>query len=311
MGIKQLNKFLKIKCREKLNKLHFSELYSKKVCVDTMIYIYKYLREGTLLESFYRLCLSFRKYNITPIFIFDGKIPQEKQFEIERRKELKETAFKNLQELNEKNKLSNEEEEMKKEYEKMIIKPNNNNIEDVKKLIELCGFQYIVADGEADSLCVELVFKKIVYACISEDMDMFVYGCPRVLRYFNIKHDTCVIYDLKDILTQLNISFEDFKWLCVLSGTDYHKFYNKKMNIFYYYRIFNKFTHTDSELSFYEWIQENKEKCIGEENYRQIYEMFKIKNNNKYKQAILKKGMLDINNIYELLEKELFLNPLK
>jgi len=207
MGIKQLNKFLKIKCREKLNKLHFSELYSKKVCVDTMIYIYKYLREGTLLENFYRLCLSFRKYNITPIFIFDGKIPQEKLFEIERRKELKETAFKNLQELNEKNTLSNEEEKMKKEYEKMIIKPNNNNIEDVKKLIELCGFQYIVADGEADSLCVELVLKKIVYACISEDMDMFVYGCPRVLRYFNIKHDTCVIYDLKDILIQLNISF--------------------------------------------------------------------------------------------------------
>jgi hypothetical protein len=83
------------------------------------------------------------------------------------------------------------------------------------------------------------------------------------------------------------------------------------MNIFYYYRIFNKFTQTDSELSFYEWIQENKDKCIGDENYKQIYEMFKIKNNNKYKEAILRKGMLDINNIYGLLEKELFLNPLK
>ena len=102
MGIKQLNKFLKIKCKEKLYKLHFSNLYGKKVCIDSMIYIYKYLREGTLLESFYRLCLSFHKYNIIPIFVFDGKIPEEKIFEIERRKELKETAFKNLQILNEK-----------------------------------------------------------------------------------------------------------------------------------------------------------------------------------------------------------------
>ena len=74
-----------------------------------------------MLESFYRLCLSFHKYNIIPIFVFDGKIPEEKIFEIERRKELKETAFKNLQILNEKKMLSNEEEEMKKEYEKMII----------------------------------------------------------------------------------------------------------------------------------------------------------------------------------------------
>ena len=206
--------------------------------------------------------------------------------------------------------LSNEEEEMKKEYEKMIIKPNNINIEDVKKLIELCGFQYIIANGEADSLCVDLVLKKDVYACISEDMDMFVYGCPRVLRYFNIKHDTCVMYNLKEILIQLKIDFDNFKWLCVLSGTDYHKYYNKKMNIFYYYKIFCKYTQTKSSLSLYDWIKINKEKSIGEEDYIQIYKMFEPhKNNLKY--TLIRKGHLDITNIYKLLEKELFLNPLK
>ena len=74
MGIKQLNKFIRLKCNDKLNKKHFTSLYKKKVCIDTMIYIYKYIREETLLESFYKMCLLFRKYNIIPLFVFDGNV---------------------------------------------------------------------------------------------------------------------------------------------------------------------------------------------------------------------------------------------
>ena len=310
MGIKQLNKFLKIKSNDQLKKIHFSELYGKKVCVDAMIYIYKYLREKTLLESFYTLCLSLHKYNILPIFIFDGKMPLEKVFELERRKEIKETAFQKLQLLNNKKELSIEELKLKTEYEKMIIKPNNDNIEDVKKLIELCGFQYIIADGEADSLCVDLVLKKMVYACISEDMDMFVYGCPRVLRYFNIKHNTCVIYDLKQILEHLKMTFINFKWLCVLSGTDYHKKYNKKMNIFYYYRLYLQYIQSELNVSFYEWLK-TKNNTIADENYDEIYEIFNLSNKQTNKYIVIRKGYFDIKNTYKLLEKDLFLNPLK
>jgi len=47
------------------------------------------------------------------------------------------------------------------------------------------GVSYIDADGEADQLCASLVLKNKVYACLSEDMDLFVYGCPRVLRYLS------------------------------------------------------------------------------------------------------------------------------
>jgi len=208
MGIKQLNKFLKIKCKGNLPQLHFSELYGKKVCIDTMIYIYKYLREKTLLESFYKMTLDFQKYNIIPIFIFDGYTPVQKVFEITRRKEIKNNALKNLEILKQKDILSIDEIKQKDEYEKMIIRPTNKNIDDVKKLIELCGYQYVIADGEADSLCVDLVLKKLVYACISEDMDMLVYGCPRVLRYFNIKYNTCVMYNLRILLEQLNMNFQ-------------------------------------------------------------------------------------------------------
>ena len=39
-----------------------------------------------LIENFYVMCSLFKKYNITPIFVFDGKPPVEKQKELENRK---------------------------------------------------------------------------------------------------------------------------------------------------------------------------------------------------------------------------------
>lgn len=310
MGIKQLNKFLKFKVKDNLKQIHFSELYGKKICIDTMIYIYKYIKEGALLENFYKMCIQFRKYNINPIFIFDGNIPQEKSYEIQRRRELKENAKIELEKMNNIEILTEDQKSKKEELKKMIIKPNNDNINDVKKLIELAGYKYLISEGEADALCCYLVKKKVVYACVSEDMDMFCYGCPRVLRYFNIRHNTMVFYNLSDILKDLNMNFINFKWLCVLSGTDYHESYDKKRNIFYYYKLYCKYITFDNiKMNFYDWLVETK-LLNTSENYRKIYDMFEI-NHIDLKYLIIRTGYLNMSKIYSLLEKEHFINPLK
>tara|TARA_A100001011_G_scaffold400419_1_gene514811 strand:- start:42 stop:983 length:942 start_codon:yes stop_codon:yes gene_type:complete len=311
MGIKQLNKFLKFKAKEILTQIHFSELYGKKVCVDTMIYIYKYKKEGALLENFYKMCIQFRKYNIQPIFIFDGNIPEEKKYEIQRRKELKNKAKEELEKLNDIKNLTLEQVRKKDELTKMIIKPNNEDINDVKNLIELCGYKYIVSDGEADTICCYLVKKKTVFACISEDMDMFCYGCPRVLRYFNIRHNTMVLYNLSDILKKINMNFINFKWLCILSGTDYHTSYNKKKNIFYYYKLYCKYVTFDNiKMNFYDWLIETKLLDDVDEDYIKIFNMFQLKNID-LKYIVMRTGYLNMPLIYNLLEKEHFINPLK
>ena len=310
MGIKQLNKFLKFKVKDTLKQIHFSELYGKKICIDTMIYIYKYIKEGALLENFYKMCIQFRKYNISPIFIFDGNIPEEKSHEIQRRRELKEKAKIELDKLNDIDLLTEEQKSKKEELKKMIIKPNNDNINDVKNLIEMAGYKYLISEGEADTLCCYLVKKKVVYACVSEDMDMFCYGCPRVLRYFNIRHNTMVFYNLSDILKSLNMNFVNFKWLCILSGTDYHESYDKKRNIFYYYKLYCKYITFDNiKMNFYDWLIETK-LLNTIENYRKIYDMFEI-NNIDLKYLIIRTGYLNMPKIYSLLEKEHFINPLK
>jgi hypothetical protein len=58
-------------------------------------------------------------------------------------------------------------------------------------------------------------------ACMSDDMDLFLYGCPVVLRHVNIWHSTGVEYTLDTILRDMAVSLHGFKMVCILSGTDY------------------------------------------------------------------------------------------
>jgi len=105
----------------------------------------------------------------------------------------------------------------------------------VKKLLQLMGISYYQADGEADKLCAQLVLNGKAYACLSEDTDLFIYGCPYVLRYLSLKNHTAILYNIDVILQDLDINLYDFQKLCVLSGTDYNNNINNH-NIFYNYK---------------------------------------------------------------------------
>ena len=87
MGIKKVKLLFKCILKRYYKKIHFSQLYGKKVSIDIMIYIYKYAAERTIIEGIYLLCSLFKKYNICPIFVFDGKLPEQKKEELKRRRE--------------------------------------------------------------------------------------------------------------------------------------------------------------------------------------------------------------------------------
>ena len=86
MGVKLLSKLLKTQCYDETKQIHLSSLFGKKICIDVSIYLYRYKSQNTLIESFYLMCSLFKHYNITPIFIFDGKPPESKREELEKRK---------------------------------------------------------------------------------------------------------------------------------------------------------------------------------------------------------------------------------
>ena len=88
-----LNKYLRDNC-ESIKPIHLNYLRNKIIAVDISIYMYKFLAENALLENMYLMISIFRKYNIKPIFIFDGKPPQQKNETLEERKTIRKEAFK-------------------------------------------------------------------------------------------------------------------------------------------------------------------------------------------------------------------------
>ena len=99
MGIKHLNKFLRENCKNSIKCISMSELSGKKIAIDISIYLYKYVGDDSLIENMYLMISIFRYYNITPIFIFDGKPPTEKKELLKRRRENKLDAEKEYNRL--------------------------------------------------------------------------------------------------------------------------------------------------------------------------------------------------------------------
>ena len=236
MGIRYLNRFLKENASSSIKFCKLAELYGKKIAVDISIYMYRFASDNILIENMYLMLSIFRYYNIIPIFIFDGKAPPEKREILQKRKEDKQEAekeYNNLKKTLELNKDMNEVDKQEIIYnmdilKKKIITISKIDIENIKNLIRTYGATYYDAPGEADELCAMLNVKDKVWACLSEDMDMFVYGCPRVIRYLSLLNHTAVVYDMQGILCNLGITQKEFREVCVLSGTDYNMDSNEK-----------------------------------------------------------------------------------
>lgn len=267
MGIRNLNRYLRDNCPDSIRCINMANISGKRIAVDISIYLYKYEAENALIENMYLMLSIFRHYNIIPIFIFDGKPPSEKKALLVKRKEEREIAQEEYDKL--KNQLETEEYELEKEHiilsmeqlKKRCVKISTEKIENVKSLIRAYGATYYDAPGEADELCALLVIKKKVWACLSEDMDLFVYGCTRVLRYFSLMGHTAVLYYMKGLLLELNISQPEFKEICILSGTDYNTNAdgtNDNVNLQETFKYFRKFKNSNNtNMTFYDWVLEN------------------------------------------------------
>jgi len=234
MGIHLLTSFLKNLKKNGSYKVHLNTLSGKRIVVDASIYLYRFKAMDALIENIYLLCTLFRVNNISALFVFDGKSTKNKESTLLKRKEQRDEAKREYFEIaNKIERMSPEERE--KEEEKMtelrrkFVKVTNNDITDVKNLLDAYGIKYMNATNEADELCAALVIKGAAYACLSEDSDLFAYGCPRVLKYISLLNHTVVVYPLGKILQSVGMRFSEFQQLCILSGTDYNE---SRRNIF-------------------------------------------------------------------------------
>jgi flap endonuclease-1 len=267
MGIKLLNRFLRDNCKKtSIKKIGFNDLKNKTIVIDTSIYLYKFLGEKALMEHMYLFISIMLTNSIKPIFIFDGKPPPEKRDILAQRYQNKQEAkmkyYELVDEQNMVEKTDDEKREMNEEMARLqlkFIRIREHDIRNVKDLMDAYGVNYVDALGEADELCARYVNTGKAWACITDDMDMFLYDCPFILRNVSLMNRTITLYDRNAILEDLNMTDKQFREIMVLSGTDYNSKYNTSLSEtikwFYEYQRYRE--NTENPLGFYVWLYKN------------------------------------------------------
>ena len=311
-------------CSEQsIAKRPLSELAGKVVVIDTSIYLYKFVENSGLVEGLYSMISIFRKYNIVPLFVFDGKPPAEKKELLDKRRREKRDAEYKYNELKTQideitpdtnqttvKELMGEMDALKKQF----VRITPAEIQMAKKIMTAYGVLYIESWGESDMLCAYLVRKNYAWACVSDDMDMFLYGCPRVIRHMSLLHHTGVVYETELILMDLGMSMETFRDIMVLSGTDYN--IRENTSLVETLRWYEEYAKTQRELPFYEWLAKNTRYIRDKthlENTRAMFDMsmFPLIHNGEIRAIIdrlpFRNRPVEIQELRAILEEDGFL----
>ena len=244
MGIKSLSTILNQYVKNGMKNITLDTFRGKVIAIDTSIYLYKFTyNTSDYLEGFTRQILRLLKNGITPLFVFDGKPPDEKREILNDRKEKKEILVKKKKMIEEfmkerttpadgneslkefmeelKNKT---DEHLKNEIAKIkrkIIYITHNDIVKTKKLFDLFGVPHVAANGEAEAFCAVLSKNGLVDGCITEDTDYLASGGHNFIRNFNSNNNNISLYKIRDILDDLEVTYEEFIDICILCGCDY------------------------------------------------------------------------------------------
>lgn len=242
MGIKRLNNFLE-KCNalsyydnindfiKKSKADGFQQFSTRKeryvVGIDFLLYAYKYKYScKNIFIGFINQIMNFLNNKIIPVYVIDGVAPDEKMDTIK---------YRNIKKEKTKIKISDIEDEIinvsnyfeKKELNDKLLKLKKSNInistQEIKLFLELLkifNLNYLRAEGEADTLLVKLFKENVIDACLSEDMDLLVFGCKDMIKF---KSSKIVNYNLDLILEKLDLNHEQFVEMSILFGCDYLK----------------------------------------------------------------------------------------
>lgn len=169
-------------------------------------------------------------YGIKLVFIFDGKPPELKKREIEKRREMKEKAMKEWIE-------AIKSGDLRKAFSKAVVtgRLSKEMIDSAKKLLDLLGIPHVQAPSEAEAQAAYMSMKGDVYACATKDYDAVLFGAKRIVRYLTISGFEYLpskdeirplkpeIIETEDVLNKLKISREQLIDIAILIGTDFNE----------------------------------------------------------------------------------------
>jgi len=223
----------------------FEELKGKILVVDSYNILYQFLSsirqmDGSLLKDskgnitshlsgLFSRTTRLMAYGIKLAFAFDGKPPELKLGEIERRVGLKQEAEKRFRIAEKEENL----EEMKK-YAARTSRLTKEMVEEAKELIAALGCPVIQAPSEGEAEAAFIVQRGDAYAVVSEDYDSLLFACPRMVKNLTItarkKQKGRLSYEriepslivLGDNLKEWGINQDQLIILGILVGTDFN-----------------------------------------------------------------------------------------
>ncbi len=236
MGIKGLNKVIRKLAPHIIKEKHIDHYSHSKIAIDSSILIYKY-RHGSnhsdnshVIGFMQKVCFYLRN-GIVPIFVFDGKPPNEKQTILDKRSNQKLKIQEKINSLRlllqsplrEYHTIQENDDSILEKLHKLnkqLVTVTKQHKHDCKYLLKLLGIPVLEAYGEAEATCAELQKTNLVQYTFTEDSDALTFGSPVVIRGAN-KNDIVTEISLSDILSEFNITYDNFIDFCILCGCDY------------------------------------------------------------------------------------------
>lgn len=240
MGIRGLMTLIKRKAPGSISYDSYESFRGKKIAVDSSILLYKYKffcikgDKNAHIKGFMKKTLKFLQFGITPVFVFDGKPPEEKSYALNRRSTRKSKIIEKIAFLEEK--LDDPALDV---YDIRKIRVRLNKLkgklvwvsreerDEIKEVLGFMGIPVVEAVGEAEATCLSLKKSGEVDYVYSDDTDVLALGCPEVLRTTHDHNNAFMRVDLESVLRGLGMSMDAFVDMCILCGCDYSPVVNR------------------------------------------------------------------------------------
>ncbi len=254
MGIKGLKKAMREKAPTAFGRIPAAEFRGKRIAIDTpgiawrilavghrraveasdvLVEDIKYeIRQRFFVTHMLNLIKKLLRLAIVPVFVLEGQAPPEKaQYAWVRRNKNKQSLKRRLADMEETIRnlhVSDHTPALAEEYKKLLrqdVRPREEEYVALQDILRASGVPCIKASGEAERLCVALALEGHVEGVYTGDTDIFPLGCQLMLTDLE---NTPMGYQfltmsLAPILNSLELQFEEFVDLCIMSECDFNR----------------------------------------------------------------------------------------
>jgi flap endonuclease-1 len=171
------------------------------------------------IQGMFNRTIRFLTEGIKPVYVFDGKPPQIKSGELQKRREKRQAAQMALTNATESGDVAEQDK-----HAKRLVRAGQKENDDCKRLLTLMGVPVICAPCEAEAQASAINKDGQTYATATEDMDALTFATTLLVRkmaFANQSKSVVQTINYAAAIQGLQLTHDQFVDLCILLGCDY------------------------------------------------------------------------------------------